>query len=191
MLPLHQPHLHTLPHDLLKQLLEQFRRLKASVPVLREGGVMRNLLIETQADEPAPCQMHAQLFHQLALAGNAVQIANQQDAQQQFGIDGGTPSLAVAVLEPLTDEGQADVLVDEPQQVVFGDILFQFEIVEQRFGTGMLSHHDQQSSKDQNHVAHGSNTSLYRASSANQSDFFNTHVPYRNLSNVGNRQRSK
>jgi hypothetical protein len=34
---------------------------------------------------------------------------NQQDAQQQFGIDGGTPSLAVAVLEPLTDEGQADV----------------------------------------------------------------------------------
>jgi hypothetical protein len=40
----------------------------------------------------------------------------------------------------------------------------------------MLSHHDQQSSEDQNHVAHGSNTSLYRASSANQSDFFNTHV---------------
>src|SRR5271157_5313444 len=98
MLPLHQPHLHTLPHDLLKQLLEQFRRLKASVPVLREGGVVRNLLIEPQAGEPAPRQMHAQLFHQLALAGNAVQIANQQDAQQQFGIDGGTPSLAVAVL---------------------------------------------------------------------------------------------
>ncbi|MGA2689234.1 MAG: hypothetical protein ABSE85_14315, partial [Candidatus Korobacteraceae bacterium] len=67
------------------------------------------------------------------------------------------------------------MLVDEPQQVVFGDVLFQSEIVEQRFGTGMLSHHDQQSSEDQNHVVHGSNTSLYRTSAANQSDFFNTH----------------
>src|SRR5277367_2794 len=176
MLPLHQPHFHTLPHDLLKQLLEQFRSLKASVPVLREGGVMRNLLIETQTGKPAPRQMHAQLFHQLALAGNAVQIANQQNAQQEFGIDRRSPGFAVAVLEPLANKSQADVLVDEPQQVVFGDVLFQFEIVEQRFGTGTLSHHDQQSSEDQNHVVHGRNTSLYRTSSANQSDFFNTHA---------------
>jgi hypothetical protein len=31
-----------------------------------------NLLIETQAREPSPSQMHAQLFHQLALAGDTV-----------------------------------------------------------------------------------------------------------------------
>jgi hypothetical protein len=142
---------------------------------------MRNLLIETQTGEPAPRQMHAQLFHQLALAGNAVQIANQQNAQQELGIDRGSSGFAVAVLEPLANKSQADVLVDEPQQVVFGDVLFQSEIVEQRFGTGMLSHHDQQSSEDQNHVVHGSNTSLYRTSAANQSDFFNTHGPLRSL----------
>jgi hypothetical protein len=41
-------------------------------------------LIEAQASKPAPCQVHAQLFHQLALAGDAVQIADEQDAQQQF-----------------------------------------------------------------------------------------------------------
>src|SRR5205823_9990338 len=63
MLALYQPHFHTLPNDLLEQLLKQLRLLKPSVPVLREGGVMRDLLIETQAREPAPRQAHAQLLH--------------------------------------------------------------------------------------------------------------------------------
>jgi hypothetical protein len=52
MLALHQPHFHTLPHDLLEQLLEQLRFLKAPVPVLGERRVMRNLLIEPQTGEP-------------------------------------------------------------------------------------------------------------------------------------------
>src|SRR5207302_2002388 len=38
---------HTLPHDLFKQFLEQLRFLKPSVPVLGEGGMMRDFLIET------------------------------------------------------------------------------------------------------------------------------------------------
>src|SRR5437016_3519246 len=38
------------------------------------SGVIRKLLIETQTGKPAPGQMHAQFFHQLALAGDAVQI---------------------------------------------------------------------------------------------------------------------
>jgi hypothetical protein len=48
--------------------------------VLGERGVMGNLLIEAQTCEPAPGQVHAQLVHQLALAGDPVQIANQQNA---------------------------------------------------------------------------------------------------------------
>ena len=62
----------TMRHNLLKQLLEQLRLLESPVPILGERGVMRNLLIESQSGKPAPCQMHAQLFHQLALAGDAV-----------------------------------------------------------------------------------------------------------------------
>ncbi len=42
---------------------------------------MRDLLIEAQTGEPAPGQMHAQLFHQLAFAGDAVEVAQQQNAQ--------------------------------------------------------------------------------------------------------------
>ncbi len=43
---LHQAHFDTLPHDLLKQLLKQLRLLEPSVSILREGGVVRDLLIE-------------------------------------------------------------------------------------------------------------------------------------------------
>jgi len=68
-------------------LLEQLRFLKPSVPVFRERRVMREFLIETQSGEPTPRQMHAQLFHQFAFAADAIQIADQENAQQKLGID--------------------------------------------------------------------------------------------------------
>src|SRR6516165_11106273 len=112
MCPLHQSHFHALLHDLLKQLLEQLRLLKPSVAVLRERGMVWNLLIETQTREPSPSQMHAQLFHQLALTGNTVQIADQQNAQQEFGINRRPPGLAVTVFQLLPHKVETDVLVD-------------------------------------------------------------------------------
>jgi hypothetical protein len=52
------------------------------VPILGEREVMRNLLIEAQTCKPAPGQVHAQFFHQLALAGYAVQVksASERDS---------------------------------------------------------------------------------------------------------------
>ena len=94
---------------------------------------MRDLLIEPQPGEPAPRQMHAQLFHQLALAGNAVQVADQQHAQQQFGIDRWPPRLTVALFPLLPDELETDMFVDEPQQMIFRNLIFQAEVIEQRF----------------------------------------------------------
>ena len=84
------------------------------MPVLGKCRVMRNLLIETQPREPAPGQMHSQLFHQPALAGDAVQVADQQNAQQQFGINRGPPGLTVAALQLLPYKLKTDVLVDQP-----------------------------------------------------------------------------
>ena len=37
-----------------------------------------------------------------------------------------------------------DVLVDQPQQMVFGNLIVQTEVVEQRLTPGVVSHHDQQ-----------------------------------------------
>ena len=62
-----------------------------------ERGVMRDLLIEAQTGEPTPRQVHAQFLHQFAFAGDAVQIADQENAQQELRINRGTTGLAVAV----------------------------------------------------------------------------------------------
>src|SRR6202521_2231525 len=155
VLALHQSHFHTLQHDLLKQLLEQLRFLKPSMPVFRERGVMRDLLIEAQTGEPAPRQVPAQFLHQLPLAGNAIQVADQQNAQQKLGINGRTAGIAVTRFQPLSHKGKADVLFNEPQQVGLRNLIFQAEVIEQRFGAVVLPHHGQQSSDDENQTEHG------------------------------------
>jgi hypothetical protein len=114
-------------------MLEHLRFLKATVAVLGKRRVMRNLLIESQPGEPAPRQMHAQFFHQFAFAGDAVEVADQQNAQQEFRINRRTTRLAVAVFQLLPHKLEADVPVDQPQQMVLGNLIFQPEVVEQRF----------------------------------------------------------
>jgi len=118
--------------------------------------MMRNLLIEAQSRKPAPRQMHAQLLHQPAFTSDAVQIPNQQNAQQQFGINRGSSVLTVAVLEWFPHEIKADVFVDQPQQMILRNLIFQTEVVEQRFTPGVVSHHDQQASKHRNPAEHES-----------------------------------
>jgi len=54
----------------------------------------------------------------------------------------------------LPDELEADVLVDQPQQMSFRNLIFQAEVIEQRFGAVVLPHHDQQASDDENPTQH-------------------------------------
>jgi len=121
---------------------------------------MRNLLIEAQTSEPAPRQVHAQFLHQLPLAGDAIQVADQQDAQQKFGINRRTAGLTVTRFQLLPHEGKADVPFNEPQQVGLRNLIFQAKILEQRFGAVVLPHHDQQASDDENPTEHGRITSF-------------------------------
>ena len=41
------------------------------------------------------------------------------------------------------------MLFDEPQQMRLRNLIFQAEVVEQRFGTVVLPHHDQQASENE------------------------------------------
>src|SRR5437773_4796018 len=61
---------------------------------------------------------------------------------------------AVAVFQLLPHKLKADVLVDQPQQVGFRNLIFQAEVMEQRFGAVVLPHHDQQASDNQNPTEH-------------------------------------
>ena len=101
------------------------------MPILRERGVVRNLLIEPQPGEPAPRQMHAQLLEQFALTSYAVQVADQKDAQQKLWVNRRPACLAVAGLQFFPHESKADVLFDEPQQMSLGNLIFQPEVIEQ------------------------------------------------------------
>src|SRR4029077_7698230 len=118
---------------------------------------MGNLLIETESGKPAPGQMHLQLFDQLALAGDAVEIADQQNAQEEFRIDRGPARIAVGVLQLLTNEIEADVPVNETEQVVFRNLIFNAKVVEQRLGTSVLSHHNRQASVNGDDEEHRQN----------------------------------
>src|SRR3974377_2619673 len=100
--------------------------------------MMRDLLVEAQSREPAPRQMHAQLLPQLACAGYPIQITNQQNPQQQFGINRRSSIFTVAVLEAFPHKPQVDVLIDESQQVSLGNLIFQTEVVEQRLHAGVV-----------------------------------------------------
>ena len=60
---------------------------------------MRNFLIEAKPGKPAPSQMHTQLLDQLAFTRDAVQVADQQDAQEEFRIDRRSAGRAVGIFQ--------------------------------------------------------------------------------------------
>src|ERR1700751_1349711 len=173
-------------HDLFKQLLKQIGLEETPMTVLGKRGVMGNLLIEAESGKPAPGQMHLQLLNQFALAGDAIQIADQQDAQQEFRIDRGSACIAVGVLQLLTNEIEADVPVKETQEVVFRNLIFNAKVVEERLGTGVLSHHNPQASVNGDEEEHRQNACSYRrccnSSVHIHEDFFNSHRDYHYLS---------
>jgi hypothetical protein len=98
--------------------------------------------------------VHAQFLPQLPFAGDAVQIADQQNAQQKLGINRRTACIAVTRFQLLPHKGKADVLFNEPQMSLW-NLIFQTEVVERRFGAVVLPHHDQQASDDENQTEHG------------------------------------
>src|SRR6058998_474440 len=62
--------------------------------------------------------------------------------------------VTVAVFQSLAHKPEADVLLDQPQQMVLRNLIFQTEVVEQRFRTGMVPHHDEQASENGNPERH-------------------------------------
>src|ERR1039458_5436785 len=108
----------------------------------RKRGVMRNFLVESETCEPAPRKVHAQFLGELALAADTVQITNQQNPQQQFWVDRRTTSFAIAVLQLLVQEAEVDMLINQPQQMILWNLIFQLEVVEQGFRAHVLTHHE-------------------------------------------------
>ena len=73
--------------------------------------------------------MPARFLDQLAFAGDSLQMADQQDAQQKLGIDGRAARIAVTLFQLFPHEGKADELIDEPQQMRLWNLIYQAEVV--------------------------------------------------------------
>ena len=80
--------------------------------------------------------MHAQLFQQLPLATNAVQVAQQQDPQQHFWVNRRSACLAIGIAQLVTHKLETDVAINEAQKMVLRNLIFDAEIVEQRLRAG-------------------------------------------------------
>ena len=56
------------------------------LPILGEFRVMWNLLIEAEASEPAISEMHSDILNEAALTRDAVEVSDQQNAEQNLWI---------------------------------------------------------------------------------------------------------
>jgi uncharacterized MAPEG superfamily protein len=74
-----------------------------------------NRLFKSQACEPTVRQVHAHLFHQAALARDAVEITHQQQPRKNLRIDGGAAERAVRALQPFPHKGEVHVTVQALQ----------------------------------------------------------------------------
>ena len=123
MLPLHQACLQTAAHDLFEHSPKHTRLAKASVSILRERRVIRNLLLEVQPREPTIGQMHPDFFQQTTLTDNPVEVAQQQQSQQHLGINRGPTGRTVEALHSLTHKAQIDLLINDSEKVVLGNLV--------------------------------------------------------------------
>ena len=67
---------------------------------------------------------------------------------RSLGIDRGSSGFAVAVFQMLLHKLKTDVFVDQPQQMVFRNLIFHTELVEPMLRNGSGAHHDQQASEN-------------------------------------------
>src|ERR1022692_4971520 len=69
-------------------------------------------------------------------------------------IDGWPSHFAIGILQFRAYKIETDMAIDQTQEVVFREVIFQTEVVKQGFGTGVSPHHDQQASENGDPAQH-------------------------------------
>lgn len=83
--------------------------------------------------------------------------------------------MAVARFQGLAHESEVNVPIDEPQEMIFGNVVCDSEVVEQRLRTSVLTHHDQRASVEVDRERH---------SRINEKTFFGAHRSRKHLRNI-------
>jgi len=96
----HQPRRHAAAHHQLEHVAKQVALTEAAMPVLGEGGVVRDLAVQPEPAEPAIGQVEPDLLAKPPLRPDPVAVAHDQHADHQLGIDRGPPRRTVEGRQP-------------------------------------------------------------------------------------------
>ncbi len=80
---------------------------------------------QVEMAKPAVCRVQMHFFAESPFRPDTETIADQQHPDQQFGIDRRTPCMAVKTGQMNANAVQIYKLVNRPQQVILGDMIFQ------------------------------------------------------------------
>ena len=96
--------------------------------VLGKGGMVRHAVRQVQTAEPSVGEVQMHLLAQPPFRADAEPVPD----DQQSGIDGGAPRVAVDLRQMRPNAAEVHEAVDGPQQVVPRHMVLKRELVEQR-----------------------------------------------------------
>src|SRR5882672_888830 len=90
--------------------------------ILGETGMVRYFVLQAKAAEPTIAQVDADLLAQASFRTDAVTVADDEHADHQLGVDGGTARMTVGAGHMLAKLTQVKKVIDRTQKMVFGNI---------------------------------------------------------------------
>jgi len=128
--------------ELDRALKEVFEDLGAqSGAELGEDAMVRGRLVDVVTEEPVVAEVKPHLLGQPSLRGNAVEVADQQQLEEDDRVDRWLPGVAGERAAERPHEGEVDRRRDAAQQVVLGDQSFERELVIELGLESSLTHH--------------------------------------------------
>jgi len=136
-----QPFLDRPANDRLKHMAEGVTLPEASMAVLRERRVIRNLAVQAQPAEPAISEVQMDFIAEPPFRPDTETVAHQQHPDQQFRVNRRPPRRAVERRQPDPHLIQFDKPVDRPQHVIRRDVPIERKIVDKCWLIRLSPHH--------------------------------------------------
>jgi hypothetical protein len=136
---------HARPNHRLEDLPEDVAGAKAAVAINRERRMIRNLVIEIEATEPAIGKVEFDFFAQLPLRTNSIAVSDDEHPDHELGIDRRSTKLAIKGFQLVAKLSQypRHARIDTTQEMTHWNAPFEVEEIEQLALIDRLpTHHD-------------------------------------------------
>jgi len=118
---------HAASPNFIEHPAERTALAEPSMPVLRECGVVRNGILQAQTAEPTMGQIQMHFLTQAAFGTDAIAVADDEHADHQLRIDGGTTCGALEISQMRAQPVQVKTGVNTAQEMVLWNVVFKVE----------------------------------------------------------------